>query len=137
MTEVTAPLFLQAHPPLRHLARVELTADEIQCAVRAALERLVPVVLRDQLDEPQVDAQGHVRAKISSEVSSIDRSVTTLAGPALLTRKAQTEFNVRAGETIVLAGPAPTRGRGCSVAGWSAASGHSRLIFDTREPGDI
>lgn len=54
--------------------------------------------------EPQVDAQGHVRAKISSEVSSIDRSVTTPAGPALLTRKAQTEFNVRAGETIVLAG---------------------------------
>lgn len=54
--------------------------------------------------EPKVDAQGHVRAKISSEVSSIDRSVTTLAGPALLTRKTETEFNVRAGETIVLAG---------------------------------
>ncbi|HLO94661.1 MAG TPA: pilus assembly protein N-terminal domain-containing protein [Burkholderiaceae bacterium] len=54
--------------------------------------------------EPRVDAQGNVRASIMSEVSSIDRSVTTQAGPALLTRKAQTEFNVRAGETIVLAG---------------------------------
>jgi pilus assembly protein CpaC len=53
---------------------------------------------------PRVDASGVIRASIESEVSSIDRSVTTLAGPALLTRKANTEFNLRDGETLVLAG---------------------------------
>jgi Flp pilus assembly secretin CpaC len=45
-----------------------------------------------------------VRAVIESEVSSIDGSVTTLAGPALSTRKTSTEFNVQAGETLVLSG---------------------------------
>lgn len=53
---------------------------------------------------PRVDASGVIRASIESEVSSIDRSVSTLAGPALLTRKANTEFNLRDGETLVLAG---------------------------------
>lgn len=53
---------------------------------------------------PRVDARGVIRATIESEVSSIDRSVTTVAGPALLTRKTETEFNVRSGETIVLSG---------------------------------
>ncbi len=53
---------------------------------------------------PRVDASGVIRASIESEVSSIDRSVTTFAGPALLTRKANTEFNLRDGETLVLAG---------------------------------
>jgi pilus assembly protein CpaC len=53
---------------------------------------------------PRVDARGVIRATLESEVSSIDRSVTTVAGPALLTRKTETEFNVRSGETIVLSG---------------------------------
>jgi pilus assembly protein CpaC len=53
---------------------------------------------------PRVDRQGVIRATINTEVSGIDRSVTTVGGPALLSRKTETEFNLRDGETIVLAG---------------------------------
>lgn len=53
---------------------------------------------------PHVDALGHIRATIDTEVSSIDGSVSTQFGPALLTRKTSTEFNVRSGETIVISG---------------------------------
>ncbi|MFC5475464.1 pilus assembly protein N-terminal domain-containing protein [Paraherbaspirillum soli] len=54
--------------------------------------------------EPRVDRNGVIRAKIESEVSSIDGSVITAAGPAISTRKTNTEFNVRNGETLVLSG---------------------------------
>lgn len=54
--------------------------------------------------EPKVGRNGVIRAVIDSEVSSIDASITAASGPALLTRKTKTEFNVRNGETIVLAG---------------------------------
>lgn len=54
--------------------------------------------------EPRVDVNGVIRAKIMSEVSDIDTSVTTIAGPALRTRKTETEFNVQEGGTIVLSG---------------------------------
>jgi pilus assembly protein CpaC len=54
--------------------------------------------------QPKVDGQGLIRAKIDSEVSSIDAAVSTPAGPALRIRKASTEFNVKSGETIVLGG---------------------------------
>ncbi len=53
---------------------------------------------------PKVDRNGVIRATILAEVSSIDASVTAIGGPALLTRRTDTEFNVRAGQTIVLAG---------------------------------
>ena len=53
---------------------------------------------------PRVDRQGVIRATIQTEVSGIDRSVTTAGGPALLSRKTDTEFNLRNGETIVLSG---------------------------------
>jgi pilus assembly protein CpaC len=54
--------------------------------------------------EPRVDRNGVIRAKIESEVSAIDGSVVTTAGPAISTRKTNTEFNVRNGETLVLSG---------------------------------
>jgi pilus assembly protein CpaC len=54
--------------------------------------------------EPRVARSGAIRAVIDSEVSSIDNSVSTTNGPALLTRRTRTEFNVKPGETIVLAG---------------------------------
>ncbi|MBR0567418.1 pilus assembly protein N-terminal domain-containing protein [Azoarcus sp. L1K30] len=54
--------------------------------------------------EPTVSNSGNIRAKITSEVSNIDTSVSTVAGPALSKRMTQTEFNVRDGETLVLAG---------------------------------
>ena len=54
--------------------------------------------------EPRVGSNGVIRAQIDSEVSSIDTSVSAVGGPALLTRRTKTEFNVRTGETIVLSG---------------------------------
>ncbi|MCL6555925.1 MAG: pilus assembly protein N-terminal domain-containing protein [Burkholderiales bacterium] len=54
--------------------------------------------------EPRVDHNGVIRAKIMSEVSDIDTGVSTPAGPALRTRRMETEFNVQNGGTIVLAG---------------------------------
>lgn len=54
--------------------------------------------------QPRVDRHGTIRAAIEAEVSSIDPSISTASGPALLTRKTHTEFNVRSGETIVLSG---------------------------------
>jgi pilus assembly protein CpaC len=54
--------------------------------------------------EPRVGRNGVIRAQIDSEVSSIDGTVTSVGGPALLTRRTRTEFNVQAGQTIVLSG---------------------------------
>lgn len=53
---------------------------------------------------PRVDRNGTIRAAIDTEFSQIDASVTSAGGPALLTRRTNTEFNVRNGETIVLSG---------------------------------
>lgn len=53
---------------------------------------------------PRVDSNGVVRAVIESEVSEIDLSVSTPAGPALSTRQTNTEFNVSNGDTLVLSG---------------------------------
>jgi pilus assembly protein CpaC len=54
--------------------------------------------------EPRVGSNGVIRAKLTSEVSNIDSSISTRSGPALSTRKTETEFNVRDGETMVLSG---------------------------------
>lgn len=53
---------------------------------------------------PRVDRKGNIRATIDTEVSSIDTSVSATAGPALISNKTNTEFNVKSGETIVLSG---------------------------------
>lgn len=62
-----------------------------------------PYGIRLDID-PKVGTNGVIRAVVDSEVSSIDPSVTTATGPALLTRRTKTEFNVRNGETIVISG---------------------------------
>lgn len=55
--------------------------------------------------QPRVDRNNIIRAKIDTEVSSIDPSVGGgVSGPGLLSRKTKTEFNLRAGETLVLSG---------------------------------
>ena len=55
--------------------------------------------------KPRADASGAIRSEIVAEVSEPDASISSLQGvPALRTRKTQTEFNVRAGETMVLSG---------------------------------
>lgn len=53
---------------------------------------------------PQVDRSGTVRSRIDVEVSAVDAAMTTPSGPALTTRRAATEFNVRSGQTLVLGG---------------------------------
>lgn len=53
---------------------------------------------------PRADRNGTVRSRIEVEVSSVDATVSTPSGPALTTRRASTEFNVRSGQTLVLGG---------------------------------
>lgn len=54
--------------------------------------------------EPYVDRDGYITADIESEVSSIDTSVSTPAGPGIKSRKTKSTFNVGSGQTIVLSG---------------------------------
>lgn len=53
---------------------------------------------------PVVDPNNVIAAKISTEVSQIDPAVNVMGSPGFLSRKTDTEMNVRHGETIVLAG---------------------------------
>ncbi len=55
--------------------------------------------------KPRADSTGAIRSEILAEVSEPDTSISTLQGvPGLRTRRTTTEFNVRAGETMVLSG---------------------------------
>lgn len=53
---------------------------------------------------PDADESGTIRARIRTEVSTLDRSVAVLGVPGLMSRRTETEFNLRAGETLVLSG---------------------------------
>src|SRR5690606_30948565 len=53
---------------------------------------------------PQIERNGAVRSHIEVEVSSIDSALSVPNGPSLKTRRASTEFNVRSGQTLVMAG---------------------------------
>ncbi|HRL21697.1 MAG TPA: pilus assembly protein N-terminal domain-containing protein [Alcaligenes sp.] len=53
---------------------------------------------------PRVERGGLVRSRIEVEVSAVDASQSQPSGPSLKTRRASTEFNVRSGQTLVLAG---------------------------------
>jgi pilus assembly protein CpaC len=53
---------------------------------------------------PTIAASGTVRSRIEVEASAVDASVTANGGPALKTRRASTEFNVRSGRTLVIGG---------------------------------
>lgn len=53
---------------------------------------------------PRVERNGAVRSRIEVEVSAVDASVSANGGPAMKTRRAATEFNVRSGQTLVLGG---------------------------------
>ena len=54
--------------------------------------------------KPAADDAGNIYARIETEVSDIDRSVQVMGVPGILKRHSNTEVNVRAGETIVIAG---------------------------------
>ncbi|MFT0531880.1 type II and III secretion system protein family protein [Castellaniella hirudinis] len=53
---------------------------------------------------PSVERSGAVRSRLEVEVSSIDTALSVPGGPSLKTRRTATEFNVRSGQTLVLAG---------------------------------
>ncbi|HYG44037.1 MAG TPA: pilus assembly protein N-terminal domain-containing protein [Bordetella sp.] len=53
---------------------------------------------------PRIDRNGAIRSRIEVEASSVDTSLSVEGGPALRTRRASTEFNVRSGQTLVLGG---------------------------------
>lgn len=54
--------------------------------------------------EPVCDVQGRIRAKLGAEVSQIDRSVTVLGVPGLLTRKAESELDLIDGQPMIISG---------------------------------
>lgn len=53
---------------------------------------------------PRIDRNGAIRSRIEVEASSVDMSISVAGGPALRTRRASTEFNVRSGQTLVIGG---------------------------------
>jgi len=53
---------------------------------------------------PHVNADDQVMAVVKTGVSKIDPTVTVMGVPGFLTRETETEFNVQAGDTIVLSG---------------------------------
>lgn len=54
--------------------------------------------------EPALGEDSAILAKIAAEVSDLDKSTTVNGVPGLLTRKTETEFTMKLGETIVLSG---------------------------------
>lgn len=54
--------------------------------------------------EPQIDADDVITARISSELSQIDPSVSTASVPGFLTRTTSTEVSLKSGEAVALSG---------------------------------
>ena len=54
--------------------------------------------------QPVVNGNGEISTTVLTEVSKIDPSRTVQGIPGFLTRRAETELNVRAGQTIVISG---------------------------------
>ena len=53
---------------------------------------------------PTADDQGNVIAKIDAELSQVDPSTAVNGVPGFLTRKSETEINVKSGQTMVISG---------------------------------
>src|SRR5690606_9802659 len=53
---------------------------------------------------PVVNGNGEISTTVATEVSKIDPSVAVAGIPGFLTRRTDTELNVRAGQTIVISG---------------------------------
>lgn len=54
--------------------------------------------------KPAADDDGNVIAQIKTEMSSLDQSTAVNNVPGFLTRTAETEFNVKSGQTMVISG---------------------------------
>ena len=75
--------------------------------------------------QPVVGADGAIFAKVETELSQLDPSQAVLGVPALLKRRSVTEVNLRAGETLVIAG-LTTRARANGTQGLPGLSHKSR-----------
>jgi pilus assembly protein CpaC len=69
--------------------------------------------------EPLCDRLGHIRAKVATEVSQIDSSVTVLGVPGLLTRKAASELDLIEGQSMLLSG----------LASYTVGEGENKVPF--------
>lgn len=54
--------------------------------------------------QPVADDRDNVSTSLETEISSVDNSVAVAGNPGFLTRKTSSQFNVQAGQTIVLSG---------------------------------
>ncbi len=54
--------------------------------------------------EPVSDPDGYISTHVSVEISTVDDSLTVLDIPGFLTRKTETDMNVKQGETMVISG---------------------------------
>lgn len=54
--------------------------------------------------QPVADDRENISTSLETEISSIDSSVAVAGNPGFLTRKTSSQFNVQAGQTIVLSG---------------------------------
>lgn len=54
--------------------------------------------------QPVTDDRENISTSLETEISSIDNSVAVAGNPGFLTRKTNSQFNVQAGQTIVLSG---------------------------------
>ncbi len=54
--------------------------------------------------EPVSDPEGYISTHVSVEISTVDDSIRVLDIPGFLTRKTDTDMNVRQGETMVISG---------------------------------
>lgn len=54
--------------------------------------------------KPSADEKGNIRAQVSTEISSIDKSTAVNNIPGFLTRSSESEVNMRSGQTLVMSG---------------------------------
>lgn len=59
--------------------------------------------------EPVTDADNNVLATVSAEISQIDPTITVNGFPAFLTRRVESQINVKSGQTIAISGLVDTR----------------------------
>ncbi len=87
--------------------------------------------------QPVVASDGAIFAKIETELSQLDPTQAVLGVPALLKRKSLTEVNLRAGETLMIAG-LTTRSRANGTQGLPGLSSarHGGALFGERSRRD-
>lgn len=85
-----------------------LAGGQVPLPVRSATTGEVSVTFKDygiRLNvTPVVDENNLIQAKMETEVSSIDPSVSVLGIPGFLTRTTSSDINLKSGQTIVLSG---------------------------------